>query len=406
MSPSEVIIVAGVEYAKYEHTAGNNWSLRPSFPGGWRQIANLQARRELQVSDTTVTIFDMSTGFVEQTTGNGWTRIDAKPVPTNTDFRLMNDSGPKVTFAKPPATLRSSTHPTLACLFGARFIAKDPFVAADWKPTWRGSPPLGMQAVYDYICLVGFRRRGTLRALHVFSHAWQGGPILWNCRDFAGAQLRDIDDTDGRADKDFSVTNLPPPADGDLARILQGEVPRTKDLWDRAWSDAVQAVIWGCQKAKWAAAMIDGAIGQAGLKPTGNPTISYTWDEQHWGESLLDWQRSWNLVPNSATAPGPDRVVKAPLEIVKLRLLQAHQRSYSFALRKAIGSLQQRPGSRVWFAPLGTSTMIDPPNAGNDQAMSVAGDRDKLTWLSNIGMPFGTQLGGPAPLGRGYTYFG
>ena len=86
MSPSEVIIVAGVEYAKYEHTAGNNWSLRPSFPGGWRQIANLQARRELQVSDTTVTIFDMSTGFVEQTTGNGWTRIDAKPVPTKPTF--------------------------------------------------------------------------------------------------------------------------------------------------------------------------------------------------------------------------------------------------------------------------------------------------------------------------------
>jgi hypothetical protein len=84
--------------------------------------------------------------------------------------------------------------------------------------------------------------------------------------------------------------------------------------------------------------MIDGAIGQAGLKPTGNPTISYTWDEQHWGESLLDWQRSWNLVPNSATAPGPDRVVKAPLEIGKLRLLQAHQRSCNRSM-----GLQQRP---------------------------------------------------------------
>jgi hypothetical protein len=85
--------------------------------------------------------------------------------------------------------------------------------------------------VYRHIIELGRRSPGSLAALHVFSHAWAGGPILVNTDQherYAYSSQRDPGDKDGRT-KDFSPANMP-----ELEHFAAAFAP-----------DAI-AKIWGC----------------------------------------------------------------------------------------------------------------------------------------------------------------
>lgn len=85
--------------------------------------------------------------------------------------------------------------------------------------------------VYRHIIELGRRSPGSVAGLHVFSHAWAGGPILVNTDQaprFSGSAERDPADKDGRT-KDFSAVNMP-----------------EREHFAAAFAPGAIAKIWGC----------------------------------------------------------------------------------------------------------------------------------------------------------------
>ena len=89
--------------------------------------------------------------------------------------------------------------------------------------------------VYDYIIDLGRQYPGTLVGFHIFSHAWDGGPILVNTTQAspynygdADEHLRDPGDKDGRH-KDFTIDNMP-----DVAHF------------QAAFTSDATLKVWGC----------------------------------------------------------------------------------------------------------------------------------------------------------------
>lgn len=85
--------------------------------------------------------------------------------------------------------------------------------------------------VYRHIIELGRRSPGCVAGLHVFSHAWAGGPILVNTdqdSDYADSSRRDPGDKDGRS-KDFLPINMP-----------------DREHFALAFAPEAIAKIWGC----------------------------------------------------------------------------------------------------------------------------------------------------------------
>lgn len=85
--------------------------------------------------------------------------------------------------------------------------------------------------VYAHITALGCTSPGSVVGLHVFSHAWAGGPILVNTNQtprYAYSPQRDPGDKDGRT-KDFTIRNMP--------RLEQ---------FAAAFAPTAIAKIWGC----------------------------------------------------------------------------------------------------------------------------------------------------------------
>lgn len=85
--------------------------------------------------------------------------------------------------------------------------------------------------IYRHIIELGRRSRGSVAGLHVFSHAWAGGPILVNTSqapEYAHSSRRDPGDKDGRI-KDFSPVNMP-----------------EREHFAAAFGPEAIAKIWGC----------------------------------------------------------------------------------------------------------------------------------------------------------------
>lgn len=122
---------------------------------------------------------------------------------------------------------------------------------------------ISIKHVYDYIADIGSSAPGALRELHIFSHAWAGGPVLVNTDEAPAYQpggadegLRDPNDKDPRL-KDFDLVNM----------------PRLRDFKAAFAADAI-AKIWGCLAAQAYRNLIR-ATSRATSDTT---TISYDWD--------------------------------------------------------------------------------------------------------------------------------
>ena len=106
-----------------------------------------------------------------------------------------------------------------------------PLLDEDANEKRRTDDSISIVHVYRHIIELGRRSPGSLLALHVFSHAWAGGPILVNTdesRRYAGSPQRDPADKDGRT-KDFSPTNMP-----------------EREHFAAAFGRGAIAKIWGC----------------------------------------------------------------------------------------------------------------------------------------------------------------
>ncbi len=111
---------------------------------------------------------------------------------------------------------------------------------------------MGAVDIYTYLSEVGASRPKTLIDFSVFSHAWQGGPILFNTvsqTQRAGKLERDDKDLDMRANQDFTSPNV--------------------DRWDdmkKAFAPGSNIHIWGCFATTIFLHMVQHLIGHRGSR--------------------------------------------------------------------------------------------------------------------------------------------
>ncbi|MDI1476395.1 hypothetical protein [Polyangium sp. y55x31] len=139
---------------------------------------------------------------------------------------------------------------------------------------------VGAADIYSYLSKVGVERPGTVANFSVFSHAWAGGPILFNTFNRNnGSLMRD-------------------PADLDM-RLIDFRAPNTSD-WSsmpQAFASNATANIWGCFATKTWGEMV---VYLARTKPT--TSEPFRWHNQQTGsEELLtraevvDKLKNWGI---------------------------------------------------------------------------------------------------------------
>ncbi|WP_433759602.1 hypothetical protein [Nocardia sp. CA-135398] len=423
MPASEVVIVSGAEYAKYEPGAGDKWVLRPFTPSIFIAKVRNWAANELRIADTTVTVFDIARGTQETTTdGRTWKRVRTLPPPTNDEYwRIVANRPGSRRYTRPanPFTNKDIETTHLAYLPGS---AVPPRTTLDdsYRPV--GGPRLGMQDVYNYICRLGITRPATLRGLHIFAHADEGGPILLDTWSPApDADDRGPLDIDARAHQDFTAANIPGVGvptkfadDVDRERFI-ADHPRTRSGFLAAWTEDATAVVWGCLHDDFVKAIIEQAAAQlaryaaqrSGATPA-DPEITFRPDASGSlaGADVKDWAAFFALPPPRPRATAEVR----PLSWLKAKLISLNDNAYAGQLRVALAAGTTYPHRRVLAAPVGVSTWVNPSkrDTGINALMRVVpGEFDKvLTFYKSLGYTYALDLADDTkPFGRGYGQF-
>jgi hypothetical protein len=431
VTATEVVIVSGSEYAKYEPAAGHTWALRPFSPSNWIQVARNWAVQELRVPDTTVTMFDIARGIQETSRdGRTWTRVRTLPPPTVFEWWRITDNKPgRRQYARPvsPFTTKDPEAVHVAYLPGSAIPPNRPTLDDSYRPI--GGPRLGMQDVYDYVCRIGLTRPGTLRGLHLFAHADQDGPILLNTWSSApDAPGRGPLDIDARAHQDFTEANIPRvavpgafPNDADRESFIAAN-PRTRAGFNGAWTEDATAVVWGClgdhfieALVKQAAAQLAGAKAKAARKPgaamPADPDITIKAERNG---SLGDQDRQfWATFFGLNSANGIPTTVVRPLSWIKQKLITLNNDAYPGRLRTALGVGTASPRRRALAAPLGSKAWTE--QEGRDKGITgrnalmrvVPGEFDVvLGFYQDLGFVFARDLAdAKSKFGRGYGQF-
>jgi hypothetical protein len=180
----EVVLVAGLDYFT-SHSGGMQFE----------QLATqrMHALREAKTIDesTVVTVFECKSGLLTHwVMGRSPEAKTSAPRLWQSGWALLGSSG------VPPTTLSPS------------------------RPGYPGAGVNGMPEVYRYLENVGSTRPKTVIEFSIMSHAWFGGPILYNTsqgEEFVGggarSRERDPADRDGRFHKDFLDLNMPKKTD-------------------------------------------------------------------------------------------------------------------------------------------------------------------------------------------------
>ncbi|MET7474639.1 hypothetical protein ABZT17_09805 [Streptomyces sp. NPDC005648] len=428
MPATEVVIVSGAEYAKYEPAAGDTWVLRTFSPSIWIQIARNWAAQEFRTPDTTVTVFDIARGTQETSAdGKAWKRVQTLEPPTAAEWWRITDNRPgRRRYERPvsPFTTKDREATHVAYLPGSAIPPNRVALDDSYRPV--GGPRLGMQDVYNYICRIGLTRPGTLRGLHLFAHADEDGPILLNTWSPAphdpGRGLLDID---ARAHQDFTTANIPRVSvpdpfrsDADRDSFIATN-PRTRSGFNSAWSEDTTAVVWGClgdhfvkEFVEQVAAQLAQAKAKAakrpGTKMPADPAITIRANVRGslGEEDRAFWAAFFGLNPASGI---PTTIVK-PLSWVKQKLIALNHEAYPGQLGSALGAGTTFPRRRVLAAPLGASTWVKP--ADRDRGVNalmrvVPREFDTVLGLyQGLGFVYALDLADTtSPFGRGYGQF-
>lgn len=258
-----------------------------------------------------------------------------------------------------------------------------------WRKAPLSQPPMSMLDVYKYVSDIGMRRPGTLRALHVFSHSYVGGPILLDTNDWDPLnQRRDPSDVDARRHKDFNDTNLP----SILASRTTPVAPPIREFFVAAWRPPARVVIWGCLQDNFVHRVIAEAAPHVTAKADLSVQVKFVYTKpSDWADrELSSWQGYFQADPVTE-----DRVAIRTLGWVRDRLRRQLDDAYASILRNTVG----KDRVHASMAPLGTSTRINDA----DLTMSVVpGQEPTLEFYRALGFTFALDLGGRAPYGLGY----
>lgn len=406
---SEIILVAGTNYPKFEKS-GSIWKrVRQLSPGPWRKYCLTLAHSRLkQNSNLKVTLFDFFAGTRENVVlsanGKVLTSIErqfTKPIPDdywnlvgldeNQPFTLMSAK------LEPANKSPLRNKEKIGYFDGATALAKGGSIGLvkyvnDVRVT---APVISITDVYSYIeSLARSGKKGALEELHFFSHAfniltsqYSGGPILLNSLD----DPRDPNtrwklDKDARAAKDFKKPAMDP------------------SVFAQAFGPNARSFVWGCNFQRGFIRQFVNQIGKnAKVLAAARPMkISHTSD---WGD-ISEFRTKLGLTEDAAI-----RNVSVSLTKITQILNDTNAATYMQKLATASG----RPAVG---APPGTYASPDGPGSPLElhhipmtrSPFRNAKETDNfepvlLVMKERVGLSFDKSFGDHHGLGRGYIIF-
>jgi hypothetical protein len=292
----ELLFVAGWDYSGGADNRRWCETWRDDLHAGKTWIGGVEASIPKQIHDhTVVTLFDFVTGDrVQQLRGaNGWHEADR--------------------------TRQGAVRPHLG-----RY--RDPANAA----RRHDDDSISIVHVYDHITALGRVSPGSVACLHIFSHAWAGGPILANTSRsprYAHSARRDPGDKDGRIG-DFTRTNM----------------PELEHFAGAFASDAI-AKVWGCYATTLYRRMVRAAARAKDREQT--LTIRAANDVRRMTAAAIEAEFSESILGNSYMAQ-LGRVAGIAVHGAPPGMganLQRHGRRYYMFVNRRVYALEYR-----WYA--------------------------------------------------------
>jgi hypothetical protein len=424
--PTEIILVAGVDYPKYEHPRGRPtvWELKHSIPDStrWRTYCERWARRVTAATkdrDTLrITLFDFRRGTRETLIADRNDRVrirdsdDSHSALLTANYRLIDDRDQENILLEPVTGLNKPLNwlkkpqvfyfPGVSQWFGTRVVTESEYKGAYHKDLNEHS--LSVTDVYDYICgLARDRDRvHTLAELHFFAHSYSEGPILVNTVDLTSrltgvSEARDRLDRDARAEKDFGTSNLGMECFSHFAE---------------AFCPGAIGVIWGCDYDRFWKKLIQETNRKRGrTRSVDIPLTPFTYtDKSGWG---VDEEEFHKRLGTGGNPKQSDRKsLKDVKELVTDNLEETYMQKLSTVSRvPVVGAL---PGTysdfdsvgkvdeRFLHIPMGART----GNGGRDtDEMPVDFSSVLEFYRSVVEVKFDLSHGYGPPFGRGYGAF-
>lgn len=158
-----------------------------------------------------------------------------------------------------------------------------PYDDATTKQKRHDDDAISITHVYDYIIALGKAVPGCVAGFHIFSHAWDGGPVLVNTDQASPygyaeprADDRDPDDKDGR-DFDFESQNMP-----DVSHFKA------------AFQSGATLKIWGCLAVTKYRKMARVALKETETGRDKNEQFTFTADSQTLTMSIQEIEDEFN----------------------------------------------------------------------------------------------------------------
>lgn len=330
--PEEVVLVSGVNYP---HKRGK---IHDGFSLYCKRIA---PKLHKKYPAAKITVFNFFSGTQEEYQFKGTALAKPKVVTTfgaldAKNYRFTVDKGDDAKekyVVKEPASGGHTTYfPGISDIHATKDVKKTDYLKAFKKHKLK-EVSISIRDVYEYIESLGKSAKGSLKELHVFSHAWIGGPILANSREYfepnvAGTSVWLNDskflDKDGR------------PEDFDTGYTVLGSLPDFK----AAFAKDTLSMIWGCNAYASPKQIVNQTINskhfKAMVKDPGKKLLELVYNSQDWGEDTED--EFHELVLDKAPyTTGKKSEKKSLKDIIKI-LKKMLDGTYMKALAKGSGN--------------------------------------------------------------------
>lgn len=425
--PNEIILVAGVDYPKYELADRHKmtWKLAHAIPDEskrWRTYCERWATNAAKAAkdprNLHVTLFDFTKGTRESLIIDRAGRISIGGVKdhgalTPSNYRRIDDSDANRIRLVPIRANETLPWPQRPLVFYFPGITQkfgaDAVTEAAYTEAYRNSQlkekSISVTDVYTYICSLSSDKNklGTLTELHFFAHGQFGGPILVNSLDLHVRLLgdeglkRDPLDKDARSEKDFDSTNL-------------GMECFPK--FSAAFASQAIGFVWGCDFTKFWKKLIQETVRmRVNTRSLDIPLSPFTYTNEHsWGVE----EEKFHGILGSGARPHQSR--RWTVREIRERLRDLIEDTYMQKLATAskhtiVGAL---PGTyadfdttgkredRFLHIPLGAAT----GNGGDDSTDKPVNFSSILKFYKSVvGREFDVEHGFSPPFGRGYCIF-
>ncbi len=436
--PNEIVLVAGVDYPKYELADRHKmtWKLAHAIPEEskrWRTYCERWATNAAKAAkdprNLHVTLFDFTKGTRESLIIDRAGRISAKiekdhGALTPSNYRRIDNSDTNNIRLVPIHANETLPWPERPLVYYFPGITQkfdaDAVTEAAYTEAYRNSQlkekSISITDVYTYICSLSSDKNklGTLTELHFFAHGQFGGPILVNSLDLRVRLLgdkglkRDPLDKDARSEKDFEW-DMESPESTNLGMEC---FPK----FSAAFASQAIGFVWGCDFTKFWKKLIQETDHLRGNTRSLDTLLSpFTYTREHtrepsWGVNEEEFHR----ILGSGARPHQSK--RWTVREIRERLRDLIEDTYMQKLATAskhtiVGAL---PGTytdydttgkredRFLHIPLGAAT----GNGGDDSADKPVNFNSILKFYKSVvGREFDVEHGFSPPFGRGYGIF-